>query len=58
MAGVFGGAWSPEQGGYDRRPTWENVHDDGLRADLLSYYSELMRLDECGPSADASVYVP
>ena len=57
MAGMSGGAWSPEQGGYDRASTWENVHDDGLRADLVSYHSELMRLDECGPAADADRYV-
>ena len=49
MSGEIGGAWTPEQGGHDRARTWENVYDDGSRADRLAYRSELMRLDECGP---------
>jgi hypothetical protein len=51
MFGALGGAWSPEQGGPDRTMSWENVYDDGSRAELLPYHSDLLRLDECGPSA-------
>jgi hypothetical protein len=43
-------SWNLEQDGHDRRRTWENVYDDGSRAELLPYCSELLRLDECGPS--------
>jgi hypothetical protein len=43
-------AWNVDMDGYDRRRTWENVYDDGSRADLLPYCSELLRLDECGPT--------
>jgi hypothetical protein len=51
MFGALGGGWSPELGGPDRTATWENVYDDGYRTDLLPYRSDLLRLDECGPSA-------
>lgn len=47
--GEIGGTWSPEQGGYDRSRTWENVYDDGSRAERLAYRSDLLHLDECGP---------
>jgi hypothetical protein len=50
--GEIGGAWCPEHGGQDRSRTWENVYDDGARAERLAYRSELMRLDECGPSGE------
>jgi hypothetical protein len=52
VIGEIGGAWSPELGGQDRSRTWENVYDDGSRADRLPYRSELLRLDECGPQAE------
>jgi hypothetical protein len=58
MSGAPGGAWSPEQTPHDRPVSWENVHDDGSRWDLLSYRSEMMRLDECGPSAETISYLP
>lgn len=51
MAGALGGLWSPEQGGPDRTGSWENIYDDGSRADLLPYASDVLRLDECGPGA-------
>jgi hypothetical protein len=51
MSGALGGSWSPELGGADRTASWENVYDDGARLDLLAYRSDLLRLDECGPSA-------
>jgi len=49
MFGERGATWHPEQGGHDRSRTWENVYDDGSRAELLPYVSDLLRLDECGP---------
>jgi hypothetical protein len=49
VLGEIGGAWSPEQGSQDRSRTWENVYDDGSRAERLAYRTELLRLDECGP---------
>ena len=52
MFGALGVTWSPEQGTPDRSVSWENIYDDGSRAELLSYRSDLMRLDECGPSGD------
>jgi hypothetical protein len=52
MFGALGAAGSPEQGAPDRSVTWENIYDDGARAELLGYRSDLMRLDECGPSGD------
>jgi hypothetical protein len=58
MSGVLGGGWSPEHGTHDRAVSWENVHDDGSRWDLLSYRGEMMRLDECGPAADTIAYLP
>jgi hypothetical protein len=51
MFGALGGGWSPELGGADRTASWENVYDDGSRADLLAYRSDLLWLDECGPAA-------
>lgn len=50
-------SWNLEQDGYGRRRTWENVYDDGSRAELLPYHSELLRLDECGPSTIQDQYV-
>jgi len=50
MSGALGGGWSPEQGGADRTASWENVYDDGYRADLMPYRGDLLRLDECGPA--------
>lgn len=52
MIGEIGGAWAPEQSGHDRSRTWENVYDDGARAERLAYRTELLRLDECGPPAE------
>jgi hypothetical protein len=51
MSGALGGSRSPELGGVDRTASWENVYDDGSRADLLAYHSDLLWLDECGPGA-------
>lgn len=53
MFGALGGSWSPEHGGPDRTASWENLYDDGSRADLLAYRSDLLRLDECGPARPA-----
>jgi hypothetical protein len=58
MSGALGGPWSQEHGAQDRAVSWENVHDDASRWDLLSYRSEMMRLDECGPSVDTIRYLP
>ena len=49
MLGALGGGWSPELGGVDWPTSWENIYDDGSRADLLAYRSDLLWLDECGP---------
>jgi hypothetical protein len=57
MFGDRGGFRYPEHDGRDRRRTWENVYDDGSRADVLPYRSELLRLDECGPSPGQDPYV-
>ena len=57
MFGERAGSWLSEPDGHDRRRTWENVYDDGSRAELLPYHSELLRLDECGPSAGQDPYV-
>ena len=51
MSGALGGGWSPELGWADRTASWENVYDDGSRADLLAYRSDLLWLAECGPGA-------
>ncbi|MHA6795097.1 hypothetical protein ACVGVM_16510 [Pseudonocardia bannensis] len=48
------GGWPPEAGDQDRSRSWENVHDDGHRAELLSYGHDFMRLDECGGPAPGS----
>ncbi len=58
MSAALGGLRSPERDVHDRPVSWENVHDDGSRWDLLSYRSEMMRLDECGPSTDTIRYLP
>jgi hypothetical protein len=50
--GEIGGTWSSEQGGHDRSRTWENIYDDGSRAERLAYRSDLLRLDECGPHGE------
>jgi hypothetical protein len=52
VVGEIGGTWSSEQGGHDRSRTWENVYDDGSRAERLAYRSDLLRLDECGPHGE------
>jgi hypothetical protein len=57
MIGELAGSRNLEHDGYDRRRTWENVYDDGSRAELLPYHSELLRLDECGPSGVQDPYV-
>lgn len=56
---MFGerGSWHPDHDGRDRRGTWENVYDDGLRAELMPYRGDLLRLDECGPSAGQDPHV-
>jgi hypothetical protein len=57
MFGDRGGFRYLQQDGLDRCRTWENVYDDGSRADVLPYRSELLRLDECGPSPRQDPYV-
>jgi hypothetical protein len=57
MSGVLASAWSPELGGPDRASSWENLYDDGIRADHLPYHSDLLRLDECGPVPATNSFV-
>lgn len=57
MFGALGGSWSPDQGGPDRTANWENLYDDGSRADQLAYRSDLLRLDECGPASASDRFV-
>ena len=57
MSGMSASSWSPELGGPDRAMSWENLYEDGLRADLLPYHSDLLRLDECGPAAGTNSFV-
>ena len=57
MSGVLASSWSPALGGPDQAMSWENIYDDGFRADHLPYLSDLLRLDECGPAATTNSFV-
>jgi hypothetical protein len=57
MSATWGGYRYEDNGGLSGPATWENVYDDGVRAELMPYRGELLRLDECGPPPGRDAYV-